>query len=175
MEASTINGYPIPLEYLTPYLNFYPPVLPENLIFLRYNIGKNTHINRYIPDGNPIELNEKDHLHFIKRLMEMFERNYTIIGNFLIDLDRKDYKIKVNDNIISNVITQSGNYEYINENLFKKKVNLDETFRFIEKYNKNYYDEKEAFIDYHCFRIYLNTKIILLQITKARISHNSDR
>ena len=86
-----IFGFPIPIRYINPNLQFYPLVLPQNIVYIKRN--DNHHINNANVN---VKLNKNDHLYFIQLLMKCLNRNFTIIGDYLIDLTRQDYYLRVN-------------------------------------------------------------------------------
>ena len=146
VQEQTIFGVPIPLRYITPNLNFYPLIFPSNIIYISTKI-ENNHLN----DARlNIKLNNKDHLYFIQLLMKKLNRNFIIIGKYLIDLTRKDYLLRIDkDEIFIQNYFQSQRYRYVTEKFFHKN-NI--TFSQIKKCNNN--------IEEHCERIVSGTKLI---------------
>ena len=82
-------GFPVPLHYITPNLQFYPLVFPQEFIVIT---------NNYNNINNEVTLTTKDHICFIQTLMSYLNRDYIIVNNsFLIDLTRNDYQFKIDE------------------------------------------------------------------------------
>lgn len=154
-----IYGIPIPLSYLTPNLLFYPLKLPENVVLASLN--REIIINS-VNEKN-IKLNEKkDHLLFVKTLMKFLNIPYIIVNDMLIDLNRKDFEITIDDNddfvCISNYKSVN-NVIYISEKFLKNKIKHLKLECEINNNNNN------NFIYFHCNRISQNTNKIEQSIT----------
>ena len=153
MVAQKVLGFPIPLRYINPSLQFYPLILPKNVSYARKN--NYNHINNAIVN---VILNRQDHLYFINLLLNSLNRNFTIVDDYLIDLTRKEYSLYIDRN--KNEISRIQNYNFskpiklVNEKFFKNvllsKVNLDLNYNFYNSNNKH-------FIEEHCKRIVSNT------------------
>ena len=92
--------------------------LPFNIFFKYYFLKKND--NQFNNANVYYTFNKKDHLNFVETLMTLLNRKYIIKGDFLIDLDRKDYLITTYDNKISiiNCNYNINNFIFIFENFF---------------------------------------------------------
>ena len=148
-----IRGFPIPLHYITPSLKFYPPAL-LNTVFFRKNI--NNHFN----DNNiNVSLNEMFNIYFVNCLMKCLNRKFLIVGQFLIDLSRQDYFIRINKNTNDISIynyTNNMKYQYICENELKNLTfpPVDKKFETCNLYNWT------EFFNYHSNRICEGTERI---------------
>ena len=150
-----INGVPIPLQYITPNLQFYPLIIPSDTIYMKNNNDNN---NDTFNNANiNINLTEKDHLIFVNKLMNMLNINYTIIGNFLIDLTRKDFELNVDyeNDKVSIKYQNINKVKYINEKCFKKNFEFLKIDKNLEYNNSS--NDNSKFINYHCNRIISNT------------------
>ena len=154
-ENVIIMGFPIPLRYVNPNLKFYPLVLPQNYVYIKKEqCFNNTHVN--------VKLNDRDQLYFVNLLMTKLNREYTIIGDYLIDMTRKEYRLSINrkDNkfSIQDYYTFKP-FKYVTEKFFKPyKVN--DSFPKVnpEKLKYNFFDnDNDAFIQEHCERIVAGT------------------
>ena len=151
-----VYGTPIPLNYLTPNLLFYPFKLPKNVLLLSLNRDNVNCIDK----RNVWNPSEKDHLDFVKTLMEYLNISYIIIGDILIDLNRQYFELDIDDN---NNNVNISNYKstnkvfYINEKFFNNKI---KHLKLV--YDKIYYNNNTTkdFINWHCQRISNNSKKI---------------
>ena len=149
----SVYGVPIPLQYITPNLRFYPLVIPSNITYISNQ--KNKHIN-YINLNIPPIYYDKYHTYFIWLLMTSLNRKYIIIGNFLIDLTRKDYLITINfenKQISINDYKPPKCFKYLNENIFKKHVKFPQLPSIDNNFDINFLRE-------HCNRICEGTKLV---------------
>lgn len=152
-----IYGVPIPLGYITPNLQFYPLILPENVVCISNN-------DKFNNANMDIKMTLKDQRYFIEKLMEMLNVNYIIIGNILIDLSRKDFEITIENKNVC--ISENSNKKviYISEKYLMKlnnftSINTKFKYKFPNNNdNDNIERENKSFIQYHCLRISLNTK-----------------
>ena len=157
MVKKEVEGTPVPLKCLTPDLLFYPLKLPTGCVWFFVN----KHINS-IKKENKINLNEKEHLIFVDALMKSLNINYQIIGPFLVDLTRKEFKLKIDHHQNINI----SEYKLIN----RITCLTEKSFKIIEKItqdiNKRDYDNVNHdnkimnYIKYHCNRISFNTNVI---------------
>ena len=143
-----VYGFPIPLNYITPNLKFYPLIFPSKGIYI--NLRNNANIM------NIKKLKRVDHIYFIETLLQFLKRKYIILGNFLIDLDRKDYKLKLNYDTCQVEIINNIYQKYIIFNL--EQFNIHK-IRFPKIDRKNVYSKKnnDDFIMQHSKRIYNGT------------------
>lgn len=147
-----IYGLPIPMHCLTPNLLFYPFKCPENILFFLTDKNINCIDKEYI-----INLDKKQHLYFVKKLMKCLNVSFMIVNDFVIDLNRKDFELTIDDDDetikISNY-KSINNVTYITENYFKNKIqqlNLE---------RDNITNDDDDVVKQHCYRIARNTKKI---------------
>ena len=160
MVQREIYGVPIPLNYITPNLQFYPLVMPSNIIYVNRNNNNNNSFNNA---NININLSKEDHLHFIDKLMKLLNRNYIIIGNFFIDLTRKDYRLFIDNekNTVSiNNYQHKSTLIYITEKYFNKNIELLKVKQLSYHYSNNNNNNNNKFMNYHCNRIVSNTSKI---------------
>ena len=156
-----IQGFPIPIEYINPTLKFYPLELPQNVVLLRDN--KNYYRNHFNYVNINFHLDKKNRMYFIHRLMAALNRSYVIIGDFLIDLKRKEYNLYVNfdtKNVSIVSYYEKRKFKYIKENIVS-----NDKLKFFDNNNKNNnlisnknFNEVNSFIEYHCDRILKTTE-----------------
>ena len=157
----TIYGVPIPLRYITPNMNFYPLVIPPNTTYINNN-NNNSHINDAQLNIPP--LSETYHEYFVYLLMESLGREFVIVGDFLIDMTRKDYLIAINwkDNEISiKNYTPLKSVKYFHEKSLHRFINLPPplptSFTTTTTINNNNIID---FLDEQCQRICRTTKLL---------------
>ena len=152
-------GFPVPLNYITPNLKFYPPALLDT-VFLKRNI--NSHFN----DNNlRISLDKIYNVIFVHYLMKRLKREYTIVGNYLIDLSRQDYDIHINTETNEMSVRNYKHnikYQYFDEDEFLNVEfpTVDKKFKTINPKNV------DAFFDYHSNRICEGTRVALRRFSK---------
>ena len=148
----TYFGTPIPLHYISPNLQYYPLILPNDIVILK-------NINNMYEDFNSanihIEMTYHQHVCFIKALMHFLQRDFIIFNNYLIDLSRKDFQVIINEK--KNIITISDykvniNVLYINEKYLYNKQIFNSTI-----YYNSMNTHNMTLLAYHCKRIYENT------------------
>ena len=170
-----ICGIPIPLQYITPKLDFYPLILPSNIILINNNSNNNNNNN------NKNFLNEKNHLDFVKTLMKYLKINYIIIGDYLIDTTRRDFQVSIDQysNVSISNYQNNNNVTFINDKYFTKnikKLNLDyDTNKYYNCYNN--YNNISEFIHYHCQRISRNTlkiKFFFSNYNLKKVTNNNN-
>ena len=154
-KEEIILGFPIPLRYITPNLQFYPLILPQNVVYIKKdddNHFNNANVN--------VTLNNRDHLYFIKLLMTKLNRKFTIVGDYLIDLTKQDYCICIdrskNKISIQNYFC-SKPFKYVTENFFRRKILFPQVVNPLSKYNFFDTNNNNQFIEEHCKRIVLGT------------------
>ena len=145
------TGIPIPLRCLTPNLLFYPLKLPTGFIWLFIN--KN--INQ-IKEENTINLNEEEHLIFVNTLMRFLNINYEIVGAYLIDLTRRDFKLNIDANQNITIL----NYKVNNHVIYLSEKYLKKIRKLEYKIDEDMAINKMDYIYRHCRRIANNTDII---------------
>lgn len=155
-------GFPIPIEYINPNLKFYPLILPSangNVVYYGIEHYNNTRMN--------VKLTRKDNLKFIDYLLSSLNRTYIIFKDILIDLDRQDYEIKINENakkieFTSNNDDNNKQYICIKLNKFDEFTSMSfPTVDYTHYYNDADDDQNnDKFIKTHCKRILKGTKMI---------------
>ena len=151
-----VSGCFIPLSYLTPKLLFYPLKLPDNILLFLLNRDSINCIN----EKNALNLNERDHLSFVKTLMQSFNRSYHILkdNDILIDLSRQDFQLIIDDENPNNI--NIVNYKtvikviYITEKYLKKIIKILK----LDYDIVNNITDIQDYIGYHCRRIFGNTQ-----------------
>ena len=161
-------GFPIPLQCITPNLQFYPLVFPTECIIMKNTLIENNYC--FLNDNNAnVPLSAQDHMIFIETLMKYLEREYIIANNYLIDLKRKDYQITVNRNTNEIYISQyhsKNTIIYVDEKYITNKIKfdpIDTSLQYIESNNNNNNNITEnnwRFILSQCKRIMSNTRKI---------------
>ena len=154
-----VLGLPIPLHYLTPNLLFYPFKCPENILFFLTDKNVNCIDKKYI-----INLDKMNHLYFVETLMNCLGVSFMIVNDFVIDLDRKDFEISMDDETKTIKISKYesiNNITYITEKHLKNTIqhlNLEYDINITNDYRNN--NDVNFFINQHCYRIVRNTKKI---------------
>ena len=163
MMKKKVYGIPIPLHFFTPSLLFYPYKLPNNVVFFLIDKSINC-INK-----NYINLDQENHLYFVKTLMQHLDIPFMIIDNFVIDLNRNDFELTIdeeNNTLIMSDYILTNNLICITDDYSKKLIKSLNLKNDIDNNNNN------NFIEQHCHRISLNTQKLEKFIFSCSLKEN---
>ena len=154
-QQNVFRGFPVPIHCITPNMLYYPLAIPSEYVLLNDN--------DFPPMSNKrdvIKISHKDHLRFIETLMHLLNRKYIILyGYFLVDLNRNDFHIVVDELLRKITIIPDRGYSRITglrERYWKNKIDW-------ERYD-NQQRTQPGYILKHCKRIVNNTNKILKYI-----------
>ena len=157
-RENVFRGFPVPIHCITPKMLYYPLAIPSEYVLLNdYNDNNSTTMSN---KRDITKISHQDHLRFIETLMHLLNREYIILyGYFLVDLNRNDFHIVVDELLRKITIIPHKSYSSVTglrERYWKNKIDW-------ECY-ENEQRTQSGYISKHCKRIVNNTNKILKYI-----------